>query len=666
MVGSSEGSAYLPSAQRVDGCVVALFHGITPTADETSRRSVDSSTRALASPAAVWAELAPLLAGRPVLRQSRDGGRSYPHRWQRSFEQYSDRYPTAVPVYSTAGDTRVLVIDLDSSRHGTEQVCLDAGAIGELVARCGGLLIVDESPNGGRHLYLPLAEPVDFHTARDVAEALAVRSRSMDTKPNQNLAAGLIRPPGARHRSGGFQMLHGPLGLAVQLARTGNPPAVWRNLRRELRVELAIVADRRGPATASMQTSGPVSADTSAALPVVTRRGGVRELAGDYLRIAATGDYDHARYASPSQARLAVLTAAAWAGMSLVDVLARLHDGRWAGLAAFYARYRTSKARREALTKFDWPKAVASVAAERAKNRSLKSVRSSPTSNHATHRGVPTGREINRNSPAEFQFLRTWRSALAAAEQSDPKLAGWLSRRNVLRAIGAAAKMTGSRYVHFGVRSLSIGAGVDHTTVAAHLRVLRDDPDALISLIEDRRGGDGDLYELVIPDRYAGRADRRPWRAGKLHALRPAFLELGAPAALVYEALEESSEPLRGIDLIATAGLARDTVYQALHTLAAYDLARQVNGRWRIVATTSLTVLAEQLGVLDTIQIHVQRHRDERASYRKVLRKADQRDPIQPPTADWYLGPPEPPPDDEGMTALDLLQQILGATFIHA
>jgi hypothetical protein len=213
---------------------------------------------------------------------------------------------------------------------------------------------------------------------------------------------------------------------------------------------------------------------------------------------------------------------------------------------------------------------------------------------------------------------------------------------------------------------LSIGAGVDHTTVAAHLRALRADPDALISLIEDRRGGDGDLYELVIPDRYADRADRRSWRPGKLHALRPAFLELGAPAALVYEALEDTSEPLRGIDLIAAAGLARDTVYQALHTLAAYNLAQQVAGRWQIVATTSLTVLAEQLGVLDTIKIHLQRHRDERASYRKVLRTADWRDSRPPPPADWYLGPPEPPPDDDAMTALELLQQILGATPIPA
>ena len=33
---------------------------------------------------------------------------------------------------------------------------------------------------------------------------------------------------------------------------------------------------------------------------------------------------------------------------------------------------------------------------------------------------------------------------------------------------------TGSRYVAFGTRSLSIATGLDHTTVAAHLRALEN------------------------------------------------------------------------------------------------------------------------------------------------------------------------------------------------
>ena len=48
-----------------------------------------------------------------------------------------------------------------------------------------------------------------------------------------------------------------------------------------------------------------------------------------------------------------------------------------------------------------------------------------------------------------------------------------IARRWVLRAVGEAAMKTGSRYVAFGVRSLSMTTGLDHTTVAAHLRALR-------------------------------------------------------------------------------------------------------------------------------------------------------------------------------------------------
>ena len=113
-----------------------------------------------------------------------------------------------------------------------------------------------------------------------------------------------------------------------------------------------------------------------------------------------------------------------------------------------------------------------------------------------------------------------------------------IGTRWVLRALGEAAMKTGSRYIAFGVRSLSIATGLDHTTVAAHLRALRDEPDPLIDLIENDRGLAGDLYQLRIPDDITTRATTISWRPGKLHALRPVFRELGHPAALVYEALE--------------------------------------------------------------------------------------------------------------------------------
>jgi len=154
----------------------------------------------------------------------------------------------------------------------------------------------------------------------------------------------------------------------------------------------------------------------------------------------------------------------------------------------------------------------------------------------------------------------------------------------------------------------------------------------LVVLIDGDRGGDGDLYELVIPACLARRAGRQDWRGGKLHALRPVFLELGIPAALVYETLEQARDPLASFELITASGLSRSAVYTALETLSAFNLADQRGGRWSVVATTSLTVLAEQFGVLETIRKTVQRHRDERAAYRSECCKWWRRSRSCPPT----------------------------------
>src|SRR4029079_18767330 len=136
-----------------------------------------------------------------------------------------------------------------------------------------------------------------------------------------------------------------------------------------------------------------------------------------------------------------------------------------------------------------------------------------------------------------------------------------IGARWVLRAMGEAAMKTGSRYIAFGVRSLSVATGRDHTTVAAHLRALRDEDDPLIDLIENDRGLAGDLYQLRIPDEITARAGRIAWRAGKLYALRPVFRELGHPAAFVYEALEHSKgRPERSFDLVTRTGLSRTAV----------------------------------------------------------------------------------------------------------
>ena len=609
----------------------------------------------------MWSVLAPLLAGRPRVRESRTSGHSYLRRWERPLTARLPAVPAAVPIYSAAGDTRVLVVDLDASRGGAGAVRRDAAAVAELVRAAGGRVVTDESPSGGWHLYVPFSAPIGFHDARDLALALAVRTPTMDPSPNQNLTEGLIRPPGSVHPSGGYQVLHGPLAAAFELASTGNPPAVLDRLRVLLAGELTAVANR---AREDITLAGDVAA--AGHLP---RPSGARELAADYLRIATTGLYDTGKYRSPSEARQAVLDAAVWAGLSLPAVLTRIENGTWPGLAAFYTRYRRPGTRRQAILA-DWRKAVAYVTSQHAKQQTEKLVRKSPTSEPPSHGGhrpaIDEDQQRSRGTPAEYQWIRGWWNSLALLEQIRYRDRGGHGKRWVLRAMGEAAMKTGSRYVAFGVRSLSIATGLDHTTVAAHLRALREEDDPLIDLLEDDRGLAGDLYQLRIPDEITARAVTVGWRAGKLHALRPVFRELGHPAAFVYEALEQQrGRSQRSFDLAAAAGLSRSTVYQALETLAAWNLARPTGtGRWVLVPDASLQQLAEQFGCVDTVRALVKRHRDERARYRRALRIVDQHHvPVLHPT-ESYLWPPEPPPDDE--TLLQLLERALGAHLIEA
>ena len=225
--------------------------------------------------------------------------------------------------------------------------------------------------------------------------------------------------------------------------------------------------------------------------------------------------------------------------------------------------------------------------------------------------------------------------------------------RWVLRALGEAAMKNGSRYIASGTRSLSIATGLDHTTVAAHLRALRDEPDPLIDLIENDRGLAGDLYQLRIPNEITVRASTISWRPGKLHALRPVFRELGHPAALVYEALEaQPARPARSFDLITTTGLGRSTIHDALNTLAAWNLIRHDRGRWVLVTGTDLRMLAEQFGCLDQVRAQINRHRDERAAYRRALRVVD-RHPETMNVSEHSASWPDPQPPPEIETLLD-------------
>ncbi|GAA2201232.1 hypothetical protein [Sinomonas flava] len=56
----------------------------------------------------------------------------------------------------------------------------------------------DSSPVGGRHLYVPLAEPMDGAEVRELVAALARTAPSMDASPHQNWSWGRSFSPRMR------------------------------------------------------------------------------------------------------------------------------------------------------------------------------------------------------------------------------------------------------------------------------------------------------------------------------------------------------------------------------------------------------------------------------------------------------------------------------------
>lgn len=181
--------------------------------------------------------------------------------------------------------------------------------------------------------------------------------------------------------------------------------------------------------------------------------------------------------------------------------------------------------------------------------------------------------------------------------------------------------MTASRFIEFGVRSIAVATGLDHTTVGLHLRELRAEKDPLVTLVEEARGTKGDLYMLTVPEELKTAAEDATWQKGKIHALRPVFRELGLPAAFVYEALEHSPA-MQTSEIVRATRLSRSAVHEALEALAAWNLVARDEGRaWSVVTTTSLTQLAELLGVLEAVAIQVQRYRTDRIVWRGWLAK---------------------------------------------
>ncbi|WP_402377978.1 helix-turn-helix domain-containing protein [Isoptericola rhizosphaerae] len=541
----------------------------------------------------------------------------YPVRGERPLTKLLPRGgPAAVLVYGLDGTCGALCLDLDVVGDDVDATAAEAAALEAWLVECGARVVTDVSPTGGRHIYVPLAERLAFDVARELVEAMALLFPSLDPGPHRSVRSGCIRTPGALHKGWGHQELTMSLSRAYDVLRRPNAADVVEAIRVRLRPQIAAWRSRTAALTAvDDSTSEPGAA-----------AGPAKGLRDPILRIARHGTYDTARYPSPSEARAAVMAAAARAGWHLRDVVARLEDGRWAGLRALYAHHSPSSQRRRITT--DWAAAQRLVATTECTNPQARpsgepgndTVRISNTSATKSQGGYPPPGLDRSDAGDEHQFIRTWRAALRTTElHRFPGRSGY-AIRFVLRSLGGFAHATGSRYVAVGTRSLAVAAGLDHSTVSLALKAAT--AAGWCDLLKPAHGETADLYALTIPEELTGHVEHLRWDAGKLHGLRPAFRELGHVAALVFEAIE-TGRAHTVLEAAQTTAISRSTVHEAVQALLAWGLVTRDDAGDLAAHPDRLLAAAEQLGALDVVAAQIRTYARHRTAWRAYLHRHD-------------------------------------------
>ena len=559
--------------------------------------------------AQAWAALAPLIAGSPVMRFATRAGK-YPRGRgaPQSITRVLPSRAAAVMVHGVDGSVQTLCLDLDTSKALQSVVDADADAIGVLLASCGLRFVADHSPSGGRHIYIPLVERLPGEDARELVEALETRFPSLDPGPHQNMTDGCIRPPGSWHKSmTGHQVLDTPLAQAYEVMRLRNPVTAVSALRRALAASIRQVRARKDVRTTARFVA-PMTSEMAALPPV---RG------GSVLRqVARTGIYDTARYKSDSEARMAVLSHLSNFSITLPQVKERFTTDL-AGLAALY-QDGTHLGR---LLPMEWDKAQAWVAHKRSATRTGKKPSNKYDTGHPlTHGGgVATPRSLASVS-AEINDLENVLYAILDQRLAQTGREG-ISLRFLLRAVLGFARAKRTLLVDVGCRSFAREMGQHHGTIARLLPRLVKHSGGMLSKIQDAHGRHADGYLLGLPEQWRDVAKAHAWRQGKIYGIRPVFRALGAPAALVYEAIERGRRSPTTADIVRQTGLSRPTVAKELMTLAELSMVERRHGSWQIFHSTNLRNVAEWLGVQEDFEYQCALIRSQRLQWHAYLER---------------------------------------------
>ena len=591
------------------------------------------------TPQEAWA-LAPLIAGAPTYRSGRwIGGRFQYPRPQSApvITAALPSRPAAVPIHGADGSVATLCLDLDTSKALQGVVDDNAQRLGNLLESCGIRYVADYSPSGGRHLYIPLAERMSGPEARELVQAMTLLAPSLDPSPHQNVTDGCIRVPGSAHKSGGHQILTTPLTTAYDILRRRNPADAVTALRLALAPEIRRARELRDR-TAKMTASATAHGVHSGSF------GGSQSP----LRVLArTGLYDTAKYASPSEARMAVLNHFAACGWTLDQVRLEL-GGQFPGLAALY----TDAGRQERLIDTEWAKACRWIQKRGTQPTGRRSTRINDTSPP-----LPTGGASRTSSKAgSHQLVNDLENVLYAVLDHRLKERGreGLSLRLLLRAVLGYMRTMETDLLDVGCRTFATALGKHHGTISRLLRTLEQVSDGILTKVADARGRNADTYVIQLPQHFEQLARELSWRRGKIHGIRPVFRALGDVAALVYESIERGRLSPTTAAIVRSTGLSRTAVETALAAMSSYNMIERRHGQWAITAATSLTALARRLGALDDVAEQIRRHRMQRAAWhawldRNLVPELAEHE-VEDPESDLYWIPPSESELDWGGT----------------
>lgn len=600
---------------------------------------VSSSPATATTADQLWATFAPALAADKRVRIARDG-RNYRRGWERRVDVRRPQEPAAVRTYNNAGDAWMVPFDLDAKKNGSRAaVRRDCERLTAWLTEANCSYFVDESPNGGRHVYVLLDHPRSHSElaalAQDLRASLALPT--LDPSPLINLSEGCIRPPGSAHRSGGHQQLVTPLGQAVAALHRPTSRDSWEAFLTQLPTAppRRLDIDLRNPAVGAGDPTNQ------------------RPLAPDYERIARTGQYPADRYPSASEARAAVLLHALNRGWTEKTVTAAVRTSQWAGLTGLFEAKYGRRYRDKALA----------ADLDRAKAR----MASSPLQRSHTSAAHPRG----VGAKAQRRHLRRWLSCVALAVQQQR----WSTRQSygaelVLLAVADASRRRQSSYIDFGVRHLSMGSGtvLDWSTVASLLRQLRSEDDPFLLLVDTDRAAGADVYELRIPDAYLEHLPDSPDQLPAVsYGVHPAFSVLPLPAWRIYQVLS-GGRSLDSVDEVAgAASVPIRTAYAVLGELRRHGLARRAPTGW-VRGRRSLDRVASLGGVTSRLNRLVATWRLERNAWRAVL-GLPTKDYPRTGAVCWPGSPPTGRPPDRSTpavidlvaTAEQLLHDVLGA-----